>query len=74
MSRFVVGTAADTVVASWASISPEERDDIVARLIDRNVIRICDTGGYSIDLGDGLPTWRPNLGGVNRLLFGPAAS
>ena len=63
-------TAADAVVATWASIAPEDRADLIARLTSAGVVRRCKSGGYSIDLGDGMPTWRPTEEAVERLFFG----
>lgn len=68
-----MAAAADATVAAWSTISPEDREDLITRLIASGHIRHCDSGGYAMDLGHG-PDWRSTKEALADILFGSATS
>jgi hypothetical protein len=65
-----IAAAADATVNAWPKVPAKDRNDLIARLKARGVVRPCQSDGYTVDLGDGLPTWRSDLDSVARLLLG----
>lgn len=62
-------TVADETVASWMTLSPDDRAELSAKLGSTPPVHVLKSGGFLVDLGDAFPVWREDMGAVRRLLL-----
>ncbi len=56
-------------VRTWYEIPADDRDAVLAALRRAGLIRECETGGFSVQLGgDPFPTWCPDMVSVHEVV------
>ncbi len=64
-----ITAAAVTRVRTWHEIPADDRDAVLAALRRAGLIRECETGGFSVQLGgDPYPTWCPDMSSVQEVV------